>query len=188
MGTSDSSSQNAEPAGTQQLRWEAILNPIGEWSLPGAVDPRFVFTDLQASTLEGGVTEMAHRLAGAGAVRDPAGLARRLLERERLGCTGLGSGVAIPHCKLGEVKDIVLAIGTSQAGIDFHAADGVPVRLIFLILSPGDKPALHLQALARISRLLRTPGVVESLRRASTVSEILEAFREAQASFSVASG
>ncbi len=164
------------------------LSPIGEGFLQGAMDLRLVFTDLEAKTLEQALNEMAHRLAAAAVVRDPADLARRLLERERLGCTGLGSGIAIPHCKLRDVSDIVLAIGTSQSGIDFHAADGVPVSLVFLILSPGEKPALHLQALARISRLLRTPGVAESLRRAATPGEILEALGEAETSLMVAKG
>jgi mannitol/fructose-specific phosphotransferase system IIA component (Ntr-type) len=84
------------------------------------------------------------------------------------------------------VDDVVLAVGLAPDGIDFHAADGVPVTLIFLILSPADQPAVHLQALARISRLLRTPGVVETLRRARTREEILEALKEAQTSLTAA--
>jgi mannitol/fructose-specific phosphotransferase system IIA component (Ntr-type) len=129
---------------------------------------------------------MARRLAAAGVIRDVQDLTRRLVERERLGCTSLGGGVAIPHCKSRDVEDVALSIGLAPGGIDFHSADGVPVTLIFLILSPADQPAVHLQALARISRLLRTPGVVETLRRASTGEEILEALKEAQASSTAA--
>ena len=125
---------------------------------------------------------MARRLAAAGVIRDVQDLTRRLVERERLGCTSLGGGVAIPHCKSRDVEDVILSIGLAPGGIDFHSADGVPVTLIFLILSPADQPAVHLQALARISRLLRTPGVVETLRRAGTREEILEALKEAQPS------
>ncbi len=156
------------------------MSPAAEGLWPGAVDPRLVFTDLESTTAEGALGEMAQRLSAAGVVTDAGELARRLLEREQLGCTGLGSGIAIPHCKWKEVSDIVVAIGSSRAGIDFHAADGVPVTLLFLILSPTQAPALHLQALARISRLLRAPGVAESLRRASTPEGILEALREAE--------
>ena len=146
------------------------------------VNPGLVFTDLAGSTLEEALSELARRVAAAGVVRDAGDLARRLLERERLGCTGLGSGIAIPHCKHKEVGQIVLAIGSSREGVDFRAPDGVPVRLIFLILSPADAPALHLQALARISRLLRTPGLADNLRRAKTSEDIVDVLREAEGS------
>jgi PTS system nitrogen regulatory IIA component len=148
-----------------------------EGPLQGMLDPRFVFTDLRGPALEDVLGEMTRRLAAAGAVRDAADLTRRLVEREHLGCTGLGGGVAIPHCKSRDVGDIVLSVGLAPEGVDFHAADGVPVTLIFLLLSPSDQPALHLQTLARISRLLRSRGVVDNLRRASTREEIVEALR-----------
>jgi mannitol/fructose-specific phosphotransferase system IIA component (Ntr-type) len=124
--------------------------------------------------------EMSRRLAAAGVIQDAADLTRRLVEREKLGCTGLGGGVAIPHSKCRDVSDVVLAIGLAPEGIDFHAPDGIAVTLIFLILSPADQPAVHLQALARISRLLRTPGVVETLRTVTTREQMLEALRETQ--------
>jgi mannitol/fructose-specific phosphotransferase system IIA component (Ntr-type) len=155
------------------------LTGEGENVLQGLVDPRYVFTDLSGPGLEDVLGEIARRLAAAGAIRDAQDLTRRLIERERLGCTSLGGGVAIPHCKSGDVSDVVLAIGRVPAGVDFHCADGLPVTLIFLILSPADHPALHLQALARISRMLRRPGVADGLRRAGTREEILEALKEA---------
>ena len=161
------------------------FGPGAEGVGPGALVPRFVFTDLQSVTVQETLAEMARRLAAAGVVEDAEELTRRLLEREQLGCTGLGSGIAIPHCKWKGLSEIVVAIGSSRSGIEFHAADGVPVTLVFLILSPAQAPALHLQALARISRLLRTPGVAESLRRASTPEEILEALREAETALPV---
>jgi nitrogen PTS system EIIA component len=158
------------------------LTGAGEGLLQGLVDPRYVFPNLRGPGLEEALGEMVRRLAAAGVIRDVQDLTRRLVERERLGCTSLGGGVAIPHCKSRDVEDVVLSIGLAPGGIDFHSADGMPVTLIFLILSPADQPAVHLQALARISRLLRTPGVVETLRRTSTCEEIVEALREAQSS------
>jgi PTS system nitrogen regulatory IIA component len=162
------------------------LTHTGEGLLHGLLDPRFVFADLRGPGLEEALGELARRLAAAGVIRDVPDLTRRLIERERLGCTSLGGGVAIPHCKSRDVDDVVLAIGLAPDGVDFGAPDGVPVTLIFLILSPSDQPAIHLQALARISRLLRTAGVVETLRRAKTREEILEALREAQTSLTAA--
>ena len=156
------------------------MTNLGEGIFPGMVDPRYVFPDLRGPGLEEALGEMARRLAAAGVVRDVQDLTHRLIERERLGCTSLGGGVAIPHCKSRDVDDVVLSIGLAPGGVDFQAADGIPVTLIFLILSPADQPAAHLQALARISRLLRTPGVVASLRRATSREEILESLKEAK--------
>ena len=158
----------------------------GETPLQGLLDPRFVFDDLRGESMEAVLGEMARRLAAAGVVRDVAELTRRLIDREKLGCTGLGAGVAIPHCKSRDVEDIVLSVGVTPQGVDFHAPDGRPVTLIFLILSPADQPAVHLQTLARISRLLRTPGIAESLRRATTREEFLEALKGPQGSLTAA--
>lgn len=156
--------------------------------LQGLVDPRLVFTGLTAASLEEALADLSRRVAGAGVVSDAEDLTRRLLERERLGCTGLGGGIAIPHCKLKEVDQIVLAIGSCPGGVDFHALDGIPVNLIFLILSPAQAPALHLQALARISRLLKVPGVADALRRSQTPEALTLALREAESAVAVARG
>ncbi|MDQ2971079.1 MAG: PTS sugar transporter subunit IIA [Acidobacteriota bacterium] len=156
--------------------------------LQGLIQPRLVFTNLAPASLEDALAEMASRAEEAGVVSDAADLTRRLLERERLGCTGLGAGIAIPHCKLKDVDGIVLAVGACPAGVDFHAPDGIAVTLIFLILSPAQAPALHLQALARISRLLKVPGVADSLRRAQTPEALVAALREAEGAVTVARG
>jgi PTS system nitrogen regulatory IIA component len=102
-----------------------------------------------------------------------------------MGSTGLGDGLAIPHCKLKELSDVVLAVGVSHRGIDFLSSDGVPVTLVFLVLSPADAPALHLQALARISRVIRMPGIAENLRRKETPAEIAAALKEAEGRLAV---
>ena len=111
-----------------------MLTSSGEGLLQGLLDSRFVFADLRGPGLEEVLGELARRLAAAGVIRDVQDLTRRLVERERLGCTSLGGGVAIPHCKSRDVDDVVLAVGLAPEGIDFQAADGVPVTLIFLIL------------------------------------------------------
>ena len=152
--------------------------------LQGVVNPRLIFTAVPSGSVEEVLTDLSRRLQSAGAVRDAADLSRRLLERERLGCTGLGAGIAIPHCKLKELDVIVLAVASCPAGVDFRAPDGVPVTLIFLTLSPAEAPALHLQALARISRLLKTQGVADALRRAVTPEELFATMKEAESAIS----
>jgi nitrogen PTS system EIIA component len=144
---------------------------------PGAagqsvVDPGRVFHRLPGSTREEVLEAMAAALAAQGAVRDPGGLVARLVDRERLGCTGLGRGVAIPHCKLRDVAAVIAAVASTAVPIDFGAADGIPIDLIFLVVSPADAPAAHLQTLARISRLLRMPGVADGLRAAGSAEEM----------------
>jgi PTS system nitrogen regulatory IIA component len=161
------------------------MNPAEPGFFPGLVDERRIFPDLAGTTLDEALAEMAGGLARAGVVPDGADLARRLVERERMGSTGLGGGLAIPHCKLREIGDVVLAVGVSHRGIDFGAADGLPVRLVFLVLSPADAPALHLQALARISRVIRIPGVAERLSEAATAREIAAALKVAEGRLAV---
>lgn len=149
------------------------------------VDERLMFPDLSGTTLEEALRELSAGLARAGVVRDPDDLARRLIERESMGSTGLGAGLAIPHIKVRDLADLVVSVGVSRQGIDFRASDGIPVTLVFLVLSPLDAPALHLQALARISRVIRMPGVAGSLRSASTARELAETLRAAERQLAV---
>ena len=153
---------------------------------PGLVDPRLVFPRLAAHTLHGVLLEMSEHLAEAGVVPDAADLAERLDKRERDGCTGMGRGVAFPHCRVDGLDAVVISVGLSSDGIDFGAADGVPITVLFLLLSPRNDPALHLRALARLTRLARTPGLVDELRRARSSDDVVRALREAEGSVSAA--
>lgn len=157
----------------------------GAASRDGLLDTRLVFDGVPGRTREEVLEEIAGRVAREGFVRDPGELVRRLLERERLGCTGLGGGIAIPHCKLRDLAEVVVALASTAVPVDFAAADGVPVDLIFLVASPPEAAAAHLQALARLSRLLRTPGVVDGLRRAGSPGELCDVIRGAAAALPV---
>jgi len=127
------------------------------------------------------LAEMARRLKSTGDIKNPEDLTRRLLDREKLGCTGLGNGLAIPHCKIKELEGAIVAVGVVHAGVDFRSLDGRPVRLILLVLSPADSPAGHLQALARISRLVKTPGVAEAILAANAADEVAHVLKETEA-------
>ena len=89
-----------------------------------------------------------------------------LLHRERLGSTGLGHGIAIPHVKFKSLKSIVCIFARLKTPIDFDSPDGDPVDLVFLLLAPEHAGGDHLKALARISRLVREPAALEQLRTA----------------------
>ena len=142
---------------------------------------RRVFLGLAGGSMAATLGEIAQRLESAGDVKDGAALTQRLLEREKLGCTGLGNGLAIPHCKLADLEGVLVAVAVVPAGVDFGALDGRPVRVILVVLSPADSPAGHLQALARISRLVKTPGVAEAILSASSPDEVSRLLREAEA-------
>ncbi|MEM7748101.1 MAG: PTS sugar transporter subunit IIA [Pseudomonadota bacterium] len=101
-----------------------------------------------------------------------------LLQRERLGSTGLGRGIAVPHVKFKSLKQIVCIFARLDNAIDFEAADDDPVDLIFLLLAPEHASGDHLKALARISRLLREPDVSAQLRASRDSGTILSVLRQ----------
>jgi PTS system nitrogen regulatory IIA component len=116
-----------------------------------------VLADLEASTREDILREMVDHLNGAGQITDSNKLVEILLDREMLGSTGIGHGVAIPHGRLEGLKEILLVFGRSVEGVDWEAHDGEPVNLFFLLVAPEDSAGLHLKALARISRIVKNP-------------------------------
>jgi len=95
-----------------------------------------------------------------------------LIERERLGTTGVGQGIAIPHGRMAEVSHITGVFARLEGGLDYEAVDGQPVDLVFMLLAPENAGADHLKALARVSRLLRNQAICEKLRTANTAEAI----------------
>ena len=130
---------------------------------------------------------LAGRLAGEvelvatgrrGVVSDADELYRLLLEREKLGTTALGEGVAVPHCKMRGLDEVVVAVGTFSKGIEFEAADGKPVQLLFLVISPPSAPAAHLQSLAAISKWVKADQHVERILQVREPQAIFEMLDE----------
>lgn len=122
-----------------------------------------VIPDLRATSKKQALQELSRRAA------DITGIHERtifdvLMERERLGTTGVGNGIAIPHGKLPNLKRLYGLFARLERPIDFQAIDEQPVDLLFLLLAPESAGADHLKALARVSRLLRDKGVCEKLR------------------------
>ena len=141
--------------------------------------PKLVFWHLAGRTRDEVLAALALGVANTGVPVDPDELTNRLLERERQKCTAHGAGIAIPHCRLDQLDEVVIAAATTEHPIDFGSADGVPIDVIFLVAGPSRSPALILQALARVSRLLRTPGMVDRLRGAGSAEELSEILRGA---------
>ncbi len=131
--------------------------------LSSLTSPDLIFVDLPGADGPTVLRAFAERLVKRGVARDADKLYRLLLEREKLGTTALGHGVAVPHCKIDGLDDVVVAVGLLRRGIDFEATDGEPVRLLFLVISPNAAPAAHLQALAAISRWVKADHHVERI-------------------------
>jgi PTS system nitrogen regulatory IIA component len=101
-----------------------------------------------------------------------------LQEREKLGSTGIGSGVAIPHGKLASAKKIVACFGRSKEGLDFQSQDGEPTHLFFALIAPENAAGMHLKVLAKLSRLLKDRAFREKLLQAKETDEIFKMFAE----------
>ncbi len=106
-----------------------------------------------------------------------------LLAREELGSTGIGGGVALPHAKHNSVRRMTGVLGRSREGVDFAALDGEPVYILFLLVSPVDKPDEHLRAMQKLSRMLRDRDYCRFLRKARDREELIELLQEADERF-----
>ena len=142
--------------------------------------PDLIFTDLPATDRQEVLRALAGRVAERGLVASGEELFLKLWEREQLGTTGIGSGIAIPHCKLPGLAHGIVAVGLTMPageGVDFGAADGKPVQVLFLVVSPSGSPAEHLQVLAALSRWVRAGQHAEkilALRDPAAVYDLLQ--------------
>ena len=136
------------------------------------LSPDDVMSDLNASSGEEALREFAGHLKSREIISDDGGLVEVLLDREKLGSTGIGNGVAIPHGRLPDINEIVVVFGRSKKGVDFNSHDHEPVHLFFLLVAPEDSTGDHLKTLARISRIVKSPDCRRALME-STDNESL---------------
>ena len=132
---------------------------------------------LKAADKRGVIHELVDVLAAAGRVTDPAALKEAVWTREQTRTTGIGHGLAIPHGKCPGMTGLSMAIGKPATPMDFEAIDGKPVRLIVLLASPPDRTSDHIQALARISKLMTMDEFRERIYNASSADEIHDLLR-----------
>jgi PTS system nitrogen regulatory IIA component len=139
------------------------------------LDPRAIIADMQSKDKPGALVELTDSLIACEPSLTRDNVISVLQERERLGSTGIGDGVAIPHGKLAGIPELKLVFGRSHSGVDFESMDGQPAYLFFLLIAPEESVGVHLKTLARISKLLKDVTVRKKLLDAPDQAAIYQA-------------
>ena len=134
--------------------------------------------DLKARTKKEAVRELAEALANSVEGLDGPELIQLLLERERLGSTAMGDGIAIPHARIESLDRLLAGFGRSREGVDFDSLDGKPTHIFFLLVAPGREGSAHLLTLARLSRFLTNPAFRDKLQHLEAAEELFRAVEE----------
>lgn len=142
------------------------------------IDESVIKVPLSATNKPEVLRELVQILVDAGRISEVEDAYRALLDRERLGSTGLERGIAVPHAKSATVKDLTISIGIAPDGIDFDAVDNHPSRLFFMLLAAPDKSGPHIEALSEIARLTKSTAFCQTLAAAKSPQEVMALLRE----------
>jgi len=146
------------------------------------LDREAILAELKSQNKKGILEELVAPVAKIAGV-NPENLVKVLMERERLGSTGIGGGIGIPHGKMKDIESLVLGFGLSRRGVDFESLDGKPTHIFFLLVTPENSTGLHLKLLARISRILKNETFKNRLINASDGDEIFGIIKEEDEEF-----
>jgi nitrogen PTS system EIIA component len=138
------------------------------------LDVKNIIPDLKARDKKKALEELAETVVSTRPSLDKNSLVKVLLERERLGSTGIGDGVAIPHGKFHGINEPIISFGRSLKGLDFESMDGQPVYLFFLLVAPENSASVHLKALARIAKILKNSSFRKMLMEIPTKEELYQ--------------
>ena len=138
------------------------------------LQPSCIKVPLEGKDKNAVITELVDLLHANGLLQDRDVALEAVFVREQTRSTGIGSGIAIPHGKCKVVKELVMAIGIAHEPIDFESVDGKPVTIVILLISPTDQTGPHIQALARISRLMLDEQFRQSLEKTGSAEELYE--------------
>jgi len=133
----------------------------------------FIDLNFDVSDKASAIDKLSEMLCGSGKVSDKSHFSSAVFEREKLGTTGIGSGIAIPHARTNTVNEVSIAFARSTKGVDFNSIDGDPVNLFFVLAAPVESGSTYLKLLARISRLLRYQDLIDELKTAKTKEEVI---------------
>jgi PTS system nitrogen regulatory IIA component len=169
---------------TLPCRPDALLPVAGFHSMKilDVLPKEAIIADLKARDKHGVLKELVAPIASLTDLESDR-ILRVLMERERLGSTGIGNGIGIPHGKLKELENLILGFGLSRRGVDFESMDGRPTHIFFTLVTPENSTGLHLKLLARISKILKHDPFRERLLRAADRDEIYTVIQEEDEDF-----
>jgi len=146
--------------------------------LSNIIDEKTILLDVKAKTKAEAIREMVSYLKKNKLISRPEEVIDKLEQRESLGTTALGEGVAIPHCKVKWVNNPIVLVGIARQGVPFEAPDGRPVNIFFLLITSLEDPSLNLQILALIAQLIKkSPELKDKLLQAKSQSEVRETIK-----------
>jgi mannitol/fructose-specific phosphotransferase system IIA component (Ntr-type) len=151
---------------------------VAEMKLSEILNEDLILPALEGTDVPSVLEEFANAICASGKFSDSHLLLDRLYDREKQESTGIGNGVAIPHCKIDHLQDVILSIGYSDQGVDFKAIDGEPTFYFFVVVSPSSSSVMHLRTLAAVSRLLKSPGFLSALRQRPGKKELIALIRQ----------
>jgi mannitol/fructose-specific phosphotransferase system IIA component (Ntr-type) len=137
-----------------------------------------ILPELKGKDTSSVLREFAEAAKAAGKYSDPDLLYHRLYDREKQESTGIGNGIAIPHCKVENLQEVFIAVGYSAEGVAFKAIDSEPTYFFFLVVSPANASVLHLRCLAALSRLLRSPNFISHLKERPSKTELMALIKQ----------
>jgi fructose-specific phosphotransferase system IIA component len=147
--------------------------------------PGYVKVPLKKSTKTEIIKELVELLDKNKAISNPGGIIEAVFEREKIMTTGVGNGVAIPHCKHKGTRNFAVALGIHYQGIDFESIDKKPAKIIFLLVGPEDQPGTHIKLLSRISRIISKDEVRERVLDCKTSPELFDLIKDEEKHFTV---
>ena len=145
------------------------------------IRPECFLADLTEKSREDALRRIVHAAAEKGFIRDEKDVFSKLMERENIQSTAVGNGIAIPHCFTDDVADLIITVARSRTGLEFDSFDGKPTHVVFLLMGNRQEHSLHLKALARIARLIKSTSFIEKIIASSTVEEMVRAFEQEEA-------
>ncbi len=145
------------------------------------IRPDCFIHDLTEKSREDALRRIIHEAAAQGVIRDEAEVLARLMERESVQTTAVGDGIAIPHCFTDDIADLAIIVARAPGGLEFDSFDGKPTRVVFLLMGNREEHSLHLKALARIARLIKSTGFVQKIVSSGSVQDMVKALDEEEA-------
>jgi len=148
------------------------------------LDKNNVLLNLKSKEKNDVITELLQSLHDSGYISSIEEVKNEILKRENAMSTGIGKSIGLPHCKFKGINKIIIAVGRNKDGIDeYSSLDDEPVKLIFMLISPDDQPSLHINMLARISRIVKQDYIRNSLMSAQSAKKFLEIIKNEDKKF-----